>query len=62
MIIHRIVLSIALLLAAGCPSGDSSSGPVDKCTNTGQQCRMGGGQLGVCTMDTAGDYVCASQH
>ena len=53
---------LLLLAATGCPKAGESGGPVDACSETGQQCRLGGGQLGVCTMNTAGELRCAPQH
>jgi hypothetical protein len=57
-----VTFCLLLLTATGCPTAGEHSGPVDTCTEAGQQCRLGGGKLGVCTMDTAGNLQCASQH
>jgi hypothetical protein len=61
-VILRILLLILAVVAVGCPGDEQNSGPVDECTRVGQQCRMGGGQLGVCNMNTSGEYHCTSQH
>ncbi|MFW6057917.1 MAG: hypothetical protein ACOC9W_03580 [Persicimonas sp.] len=55
---------MALLFCVGCPGQgqDSSSGPVDTCETAGEQCRLGGGQLGVCSPKADGQLECMSQH
>jgi len=53
-----MLVSFAL---SGCPD-DSSSGPTKVCTKAAEQCQMGGGKLGVCTMDPQGAMTCMSQH
>lgn len=50
----------AVLVLSGCP--EDSGGPVKICTKAAEQCQMGGGKLGVCTMDTSGALTCMSQH
>lgn len=63
-------LAMAGLMVAtvGCPDssgGPGSSGPVAECTRAGQQCKMGGRQIGVCTSDLDSDpprLFCMSQH
>lgn len=51
------------LLASGCPdTSGSSGGPVDECQKTGQQCRLGDGQLGVCTKTVDAEFACEPQH
>ena len=57
-----LVTMMSLLCLTGCPTNDTSTGPVDTCEKAGQQCRLGGGQLGVCSMQTDGELVCTSQH
>lgn len=62
-LLTRLVVSLsAAALLAGCPQSNEASGPVDTCEKTGQQCRLGGGQLGVCHMKPDGQYECVSQH
>jgi len=56
--IYLMLVSFAL---SGCPD-DSSSGPTKVCTKAAEQCQMGGGKLGVCTMDPQGAMTCMSQH
>ena len=59
----RTLLTFCLaLFASGCPDAETGGGPVDTCTTAGEQCRIAGGQLGVCTMDTRGELTCAPQH
>ena len=48
--------------SAGCPDGAETGGPTDECTSIGQQCRLGGGQLGVRTKDADQQFECVSQH
>ncbi len=62
--IAGIVVALALLVT-GCPDETPSGGPVETCTKAGEQCKMGGGQLGVCTSDMNTDpprLFCMSQH
>ncbi len=54
------LLIVSILFLAGCPDG--SSGPTKVCTKAAEQCQMGGGKLGVCTMDPQGAMTCMSQH
>lgn len=57
------ILLIGLLVAASaCPDTSESGGPTDTCESVGQQCRLGGGQLGVCTSNADGDLECVPQH
>ncbi|MFW5967516.1 MAG: hypothetical protein ACOCV2_08370 [Persicimonas sp.] len=57
-----ISLSLALFLV-GCPlKSADSAGPVDTCEEPGQRCKLGGGQLGVCSADPDGQLECVSQH
>jgi hypothetical protein len=58
------MIIIALIGLVGCPGQDGSAGPVDTCQKAGQQCRIGGGQLGVCVAKTGQELEleCASQH
>ena len=65
----RISIMLAVSLASicmlsACPVGksDSSQKPVDTCTSAGVRCNLAGGQLGVCSANTDGTFVCASQH
>ncbi|QDG52276.1 hypothetical protein FIV42_16480 [Persicimonas caeni] len=59
----RLLISlVAAVLLAGCPQPNEVSGPVDVCEKIGQQCRMGGGKLGVCNMKPDGTFECVSQH
>lgn len=55
-------LCAILLGAAGCPDATESEGPTDDCQSIGEQCRLGGGQLGVCTAEADGELTCAPQH
>ncbi len=62
-----VALLGALIWAlSGCPGGsessESSGGPVDECRETGQQCRLGDGKLGVCTREVEGEIDCVPQH
>lgn len=57
----RALLALMFLLT-GCPSESDAPTVVDVCVKSTQQCRMGGGQLGVCMMATDGTFTCASQH
>jgi hypothetical protein len=60
----RIGLSMALLalsVMTGCPD-DQTAGAVDSCEEIGQQCKLGGGQLGVCSMNPDGEMTCEPQH
>ena len=59
-----LLLTVWIVVLAGCPNDTTrgSGGPVDECESIGQQCRLGGGQLGVCTMDTEGQMTCDPQH
>jgi len=50
------------LAASACPDGSKSHGPTDTCESIGEQCRLGGGQLGVCTADANNELVCEPQH
>lgn len=59
--IHLLVALVGLTLA-GCPDDSASGGPVETCESIGQQCKLGGGQLGVCTMTTDGETRCEPQH
>ena len=58
----RTLLLLLVVIAAGCPTSADETSVVDECTKTGVQCRMGGGKLGVCMMDTDGTFDCVSQH
>jgi hypothetical protein len=57
-------LLLALVTLSACPVGNSDSAqkPVDHCTTAGVRCNLDGGQLGVCSANTDGTFVCASQH
>jgi hypothetical protein len=59
-------LALAPLILAACPDDSArSAGPVETCTKVGEQCKMGGGQLGVCMTDMNVDppkLFCMSQH
>lgn len=57
-----LALAVVALLVGGCPDDTAAGGPVDTCTKAGEQCRIQGGQLGVCTMNTDGELTCAPQH
>jgi hypothetical protein len=57
-----LVTIIALVGLVGCPGQEPSSGPVDTCESAGQQCRLGGGQLGVCSAGSGEELECMSQH
>ena len=59
-----VLACMATGLLAGCPGSTDESAPVDTCADArvGQQCKLGGGQLGVCMMDTAGQSFCQDQH
>lgn len=46
----------------GCPDAADDGGPTAECTSIGQQCRLGGGQLGVCTKNADRDFECVPQH
>ena len=59
---HRIAIVVITLLLGGCPTDAKRSGPVDTCEKAGQQCRIGGGKLGVCSMNASGELFCMSQH
>ncbi len=58
--------SLFVLFLTACPA-TSSHAPEDKCTKTGQTCKLDQGLLGVCS-ETASDcdgapcLVCMSQH
>ncbi len=56
------IVIVALLGLVACPGQDASSGPVDTCETAGQQCRLGGGKLGVCSPSADGQLECMSQH
>lgn len=59
----RFAISLlAALLLAACPQTGGTGGPVDTCKEIGQQCRMGAGQLGVCSANAEGELECVSQH
>jgi len=60
--IRALVLLAAMFVFTGCPVGESTSGPVETCSKAGERCKMGGGQLGVCSANTDGSIVCMSQH
>lgn len=60
--IRLFISLLAATLLAGCPQPDEASGPVDTCEKSGQQCRLGGGQLGVCHMTPRSAFECVSQH
>ncbi len=58
-------LCLALLIAvgvAGCPGNQPGSQPATTCKTVGQQCQLGGGQLGVCYAGDGGKLECVSQH
>ncbi len=58
----KLFLLVASIVAlAGCPNESASSGPVAVCKSAGTQCKMSGGQLGVCSYDKQ-TLVCLSQH
>jgi hypothetical protein len=56
-----VLLALAVALT-GCPKSDQASAPVETCEQIGQQCKLGGGQLGVCSMTTDGEMRCEPQH
>lgn len=58
----RPLLIAFFVVLAGCPSASDETNVVDECSKTGVQCRMGGGKLGVCMMNTDGAFDCVSQH
>ncbi|MGM0558926.1 MAG: hypothetical protein ACQEVA_21235 [Myxococcota bacterium] len=60
--VGALVLLTAALALTGCPNDASEGGAVDTCEKIGQQCKLGGGQLGVCTMDPGGEMRCEPQH
>ena len=65
MNLFRIVLCVFCISLMGCPHEGESTGPVDTCSKAGEQCKMGGGQLGVCMNDMQKDppqLFCMSQH
>jgi hypothetical protein len=55
------LLIVLTSLVAACPGNNASSGPVDTCQSVGQQCRLEGGQLGVCNYQND-ELACLSQH
>lgn len=58
-----LIISVALILLAGCPAGTQEQAPsLDSCTNAGEKCRLRPGQLGVCMPDKNQMLVCMSQH
>lgn len=61
VVLWLILLLLSGCLLAGCPS-DTSGAPVERCEKIGQKCKLGGGQLGICTMDTSGQLQCQPQH
>lgn len=56
------ILSTVATLGLGCPDGSETSRVVETCREVGQQCRLGGGQLGVCLRGEDDKLECASQH
>ena len=50
------------LLLTACPLDGDSTGPVDICETIAQQCRLGTGLLGVCSMNQDGELFCMPQH
>lgn len=62
----RAALALALAwLAWGCEPPEGASGPVEVCEKIGQQCKLGGGKLGVCQPagePGSGQLACMSQH
>ena len=55
-------LFLALLLLTACELEGSSTGPTEICESIAEQCRLGGGQLGVCSMNQEGELFCMPQH
>lgn len=60
--LRMLIIVVMASMLAGCPQEGGSGGPVDTCEKIGQQCRMGGGQLGVCSAGADGELECVSQH
>lgn len=60
--LYAIVALVAVTALSGCPGNQAASGPVATCEKAGQQCKLGGGQLGVCAAGANGELECQSQH
>ena len=58
----RIFILLVGLNLIGCPSQSEAPTVVEECSKTGERCRITKGQLGVCMLNTSGEYYCAPQH
>ncbi len=56
-----IILFVSISMLIACPNQSESTGPVKICKSAGTQCKMTGGQLGVCSYKRQ-KLVCLSQH
>lgn len=61
-ILRVLLLSFALTCGFACPGSKGEAEPVEDCTSVGEQCRLGAGKLGVCTMNARDEIECEPQH
>lgn len=58
-------VALATLTLGACPpdhAAREAMGGVERCTEEGQRCKMGGSKLGICSTLPSGAMTCQSQH